>query len=63
MHRHIEENPVMLHAPSWLGMSCLTLAALAIPPASAGADGKKIDVYAADQKYRKSFWFKPKKTK
>jgi len=42
-------------------MSCLTLAALAVQPA--GADGKKIDVYATDQAYWKSFWIKPRKAK
>ncbi len=34
-----------------------------ILPASAGADGEKIDVYATDQAYWKSFWFRPTKAK
>jgi hypothetical protein len=34
-----------------------------ILPDSAGADGKKIDVYATDQAYWKSFWFQPEKAK
>jgi len=34
-----------------------------ILPDSAGANGKKIDVYATDQAYWKSFWFKPTKAK
>ena len=31
-----------------------------ILPASAGKDGRKINVYATDQAYWKSFWFKPR---